>query len=130
MGVQLRQPVIYRLTQLRATFTYLERSCLRSSIVLVALLALRLLTTALVFTAHSHPAGVRMSFFGFDTTLPRDRQQQGASSGGFFNSSQDPFAGYDKNAAREGDTSVVASNFYENVADRLPALTLRTPMMV
>lgn len=33
-----------------------------------------------------------MSFFGFDTSLPRDRGQQASSSKGFF-SHQDAFAG-------------------------------------
>ncbi|KAK5117237.1 hypothetical protein LTR62_005854 [Meristemomyces frigidus] len=41
-----------------------------------------------------------MSFFGFDTTLPRDRAQQGSSRGMFEH--HDPFAGLSRDESNEG----------------------------
>ena len=56
-------------------------------------------------TAHSRPstllligAQLAMSFFGFNTDLPRDRKE-----GGFFGQSADPFAGYSGSRGKEDE---------------------------
>ena len=42
-----------------------------------------------------------MSFFGFDTTLPRDRGHPSTAPG--FGQAQDPFAGLSRGGLKEGD---------------------------
>jgi len=43
-----------------------------------------------------------MSFFGFDATLPRDRNTN-KDGRGFFEARQDPFAGYNQEAPGNED---------------------------
>jgi len=56
-----------------------------------------------------------MSFFGFDTTLPRDRQQDGR---GFFETRADPFAGYQQGQAPEDDV-IDFEDTYDGLGDAL-----------
>ncbi|KAF2226774.1 topoisomerase II-associated protein PAT1 [Elsinoe ampelina] len=58
-----------------------------------------------------------MSFFGFDTTLPRDRGQQDAPRG-FFDNRQDPFAGY-SNQAGDQEEILDFDETYDGLGDGL-----------
>lgn len=70
-----------------------------------------------------------MSFFGFDTTLPRDRGHPSAAPG--FSQAQDPFANLSGGPGDDDDDGFVTAQASENnVTEFLAALTLKIPMTV
>ncbi|KAF7718551.1 PAT1 like protein [Penicillium ucsense] len=58
-----------------------------------------------------------MSFFGFDTNLPRDRQQGGPSRGFFEN--PDPFAEVARAQAQDDDDGIDFEDTYDGLGDQL-----------
>jgi DNA topoisomerase 2-associated protein PAT1 len=58
-----------------------------------------------------------MSFFGFDSTLPRDRNQQSNSRGMF--DSHDPFAGLSRGAQEEDDEVLDFEQTYDGLGQHL-----------
>ncbi|KAG9588564.1 hypothetical protein KCV04_g21750, partial [Aureobasidium melanogenum] len=58
-----------------------------------------------------------MSFFGFDTNLPRDKQDRDAGRG-FFAGQQDAFAFANRDTADQGDV-LNFDDTYDNLADKL-----------
>ncbi|KAK3677866.1 DNA topoisomerase 2-associated protein pat1 [Recurvomyces mirabilis] len=58
-----------------------------------------------------------MSFFGFDTTLPRDRQQQRGSRGMF--EQHDPFAGLSRDGGGDEDEVLNFDDTYDGLGQRL-----------
>ncbi|KAK5806345.1 hypothetical protein VI817_000603 [Penicillium citrinum] len=59
-----------------------------------------------------------MSFFGFDATLPRDRQPGPAASRGFFEN-PDPFAEVARASALEDDDAIDFEDTYDGLGDQL-----------
>ncbi|KAJ5098711.1 hypothetical protein N7532_005712 [Penicillium argentinense] len=59
-----------------------------------------------------------MSFFGFDTNLPRDRQGGPAASRGFFEN-PDPFAEVARASALEDDDAIDFEDTYDGLGDQL-----------
>ncbi|EPS32340.1 hypothetical protein PDE_07300 [Penicillium oxalicum 114-2] len=58
-----------------------------------------------------------MSFFGFDTNLPRDRQQGGSARGFFEN--PDPFAEVARAQAQDDDDGIDFEDTYDGLGDQL-----------
>ncbi|KAK7527034.1 topoisomerase II-associated protein PAT1 [Phyllosticta citriasiana] len=59
-----------------------------------------------------------MSFFGFDTTLPRDRPAHHASAPGF-GQTPDPWAGLSRGASANADDAIDFEDTYDGLGDRL-----------
>jgi len=59
-----------------------------------------------------------MAFFGFDTTLPKDRPGQG-SGRGFFESQDDPFAGYSGREQQDDQEIINFEDTYDGLGDDL-----------